>query len=219
MIWFFTIKRLECKKNGVYMLKKEDYEYFMSPNYNVLKKEDIDKYDIKAYSASHFNIYYICDNSIFFSVSDSTFQIIHKFTENDVQEKISFYDLPSEVSYNFNGNPLSIIYRDANRKGQPDQIKINYSTNNQVTYIRYFWHNNLGICVNDQLNLFFNNFFTEKIFDITTDYEQNELIDLIIEFFLNGKTSSLEIIFSELNIKSLDHINHEYSKIINLLQY
>ncbi|MBX9838679.1 MAG: hypothetical protein K2X69_10250 [Silvanigrellaceae bacterium] len=201
------------------MLSKEDYEYLMSPNYNFLKKEDIARYDMKAYSASQFNIYYVCANSIIFSASAETYQINVKFTEDIYKNKCSFYNLPTEINYNFRGNPTSIIYKKVDREGKPDYISFTYAQNGVLSSLKFYWHDENQICINDKLNKFFNKFFNEKIFDITVDYDQSDILDLVVDFYLNKKEAQLEKIFNGLNITKLDHINKEYANLVKILKY
>lgn len=201
------------------MNNKEDYDYLMSTNYNRLLEEDIIKYQIKSYSASQFNIYYIFNQNTTFTVSHETGQIINKFTKDESKNKISFFNLPSEISYNFHGNPTNIHFQKLDNKGAPDLIKFNYAKNLLLSGLTFYWHDKLGICLNQKLNIFFKKFFNESIFDITTDYDQSEILDIFIDYYLKGKSEILIKILKDLNIKNLDHVNKEYSKLIKMIDY
>lgn len=199
-------------------MNQSDYEYLMSLNYNCLKEIDILNYNMKSFGASSFNIYYICEN-LTFSVSYETNQINTKFTEDEFNGKKSFYNLPAEVNYNFKGNLTSILYKIPDMKGKPDKIIFNYAQNGLLIEPKFFWHDQFSICINKDINKFFNTFFNEKIFDITTEYDQSVIFDTIIYFHLNKRESELLKIFKDLGIKNLDHLKNEDTTILELLIY
>lgn len=198
-------------------MNKKDFSYLMDPSYKVLLDSDKEKYCLSAISATHFNIHYMGENIVFVVLDDGTQNIVRKYTVNDYDKKISYYDLPSEIDYDFNNQVVRIKYYPPLNNGRPDIIMYSYSTNHQVISTKYYWNDQYGVCFNHSLNKFFNDYIVEKVFDITVDYDCSDLFNLLISEIKNGNESSLRTILKQLDIRSIDHLQSEYTSLIEML--
>lgn len=200
-------------------MNKEDYEYFIAESYSVLLPEDIEKYGIAFFLQTHFNIHYIYDSFTFILTDDGTNSIIKKFNKNLSARKESEYDLPAQITYNFNGKPVLIYYKNANTFGRPTKTLHNYSVNGTLIDSKYYWYDASETRLyNDELNEFFNHFFMEKIFDISLDYTDTPLMNLIIMEVLNGNKDFVKKCFKDLDIKSIEDLNESNMVLFEILK-
>lgn len=193
-------------------MNKTIYEYFMAESYTILLEEDIEKYGIVPLIRTHFNVHYIYDSLTFIVNDDGTNTISKKFNKDDNEKKSSLYDLPAQVTYNFKQKPVLIYYKHADTKGGPTKILLNYSVNGLLIEKKYFWYDFNDIkFYNDELNIFFNEFFLEKVFDISLDYDESDIMKELIYMYLNGEEDEIREAFKCLNINSLKSIRDSES--------
>ena len=200
-------------------MNKEDYEYFIAESYSVLLPEDIEKYGIVSFLQTHFNIHYIYDSFTFIVNDDGSNSIIKKFNKNSSDRKESEYDLPAQITYSFTGQPVLIYYKNANTYGKPTKTLNNYAVNGALLDSKYFWYDHSdSILLNDQLNEFFNHFFMEKIFDITLDYKDTPLMNLIIMEVLKGNKEFVKNCFKDLHIQSMEDLTEANLTLFEMLK-
>lgn len=193
-------------------MNKSDYEYFMAESYSVLLEEDIQKYGIAPFITTHFNIHYVYDSLTFIVSDDGTNSIMKKFNKDNQERKSSLYNLPAQITYNFKHQPILIYYKHADRKGAPTKTLLNYSVNGVLLEKKYFWYDYNDVNLyNDILNHFFNECFLEKIFDISLDYDESEIMNILIELVIKGKKEEIKRIFKELDITSIQSIKDSQS--------
>lgn len=200
-------------------MNKKDYEYFIAESYSVLLPEDIEKYGIVLFLQTHFNLHYVYDSFTFIVTDDGSNNIIKKFNKNSLERKESEYDLPAQITYSFTGKPVLIYYKNANTNGKPTKTLRNYSVNGALLESKYFWYDKSdSILYNDKLNEFFNHFFMEKIFDISLDYQDNPLMNLIIMEVLKGNTEFVKNCFKDLHIQSIDDLTESNLALFEMIK-
>jgi len=199
-------------------MNEKDLSYLMDPNYKVLLDTDKEKFCFRAILATHFNIHYMSENIVIVILDDGSQNIVRKYTVNDYDKKVGYYNLPSEIDYDFHSQIIKIKYYPPLDNGSPDIIIHSYSTNQQKINTKYYWNDKYGVCFNQSLNKFFNDYIIEKVFDITIDYDSSELFKLLISELKKGNEKSLRIILKDLDIKSIDHLQSEYTALIEILQ-
>lgn len=200
-------------------MNKEDYEYFIAESYSILLPEDIEKYGIVFFLQTHFNIHYIYDSFTFIVANDGTNIIIKKFNKNLSDRKESEYNLPAQITYNFKEQPVLIYYKNANTFGKPTKTLHNYAVNGALLDSKYFWYDlSETRLYNDELNEFFNHFFMEKIFDISLDYTDTPLMNLIIMEVLQGNKDFVKKCFKDLEIQSIDDLTDSNMVLFEILK-
>lgn len=197
---------------------KEDYEYLMSDSYSILLPEDIEKFEMYPFLSTHFHVHYSYESLTFIVSDDGSNKIVKKFNKNDKDYKSSLYNLPAQITYNYHGSPMLILYRHADTHGLPHKSIHNYSVNNVLIDSKFYWYDDNEILLNPKLNKFFNQFFMEKMFDVTLDYDGSPVMNFVINAVLHDETDKLIKAFKILDITSLDHINQSYSELLAMVQ-
>ena len=199
-------------------MNEKDLSYLMDPNYKVLLDSDKEKFCLQSILATHFNIHYMGENIIIVILDDGSQNIVRKYTISDYNKKFGYYNLPSEIDYDFHSQVIRIKYYPPLDNGAPDIIVYSYSTNQQLISTKYYWNDQYGVGLNPYFNKFFNDYIVEKVFDITVDYDGSELFKLIISELKKGNEQSLRLILKQLEIRSIDHLQSEYTTLIEMLQ-
>ena len=119
----------------------------------------------------------------------------------------------------YGSQKVLIYYKNANTYGKPTKTLNNYAVNGALLDSKYFWYDHSdSILLNDQLNEFFNHFFMEKIFDITLDYKDTPLMNLIIMEVLKDNKEFVKNCFKDLHIQSMDDLTESNMALFEMLQ-
>lgn len=199
-------------------MNKQELSYLMDPEYKILLDTDKEKFSLRAILATHFNVHYMGENIVIVILDDGSQQIVRKYTINDYNTKFSYYNLPSEIDYDFHSQIIRTKYFPPLDNGSPDIIVYSYSSNHHIISTKYYWNDEHGVSFNPLLNRFFNDYIVEKVFDITVDYNSSDLFKLLISEVKKGNDKSLRKILKDLDIRSIDHIQSEYTTLIEMLR-
>lgn len=203
-------------------MNEADFNYLMSFDYNCVLKDDISRYGLNFISLEADKLLFIGDSIIFQVIDEKTstseiYHIIKKYTIDNSEHKKKYFNLPSEISYYRDGKIKRVRYEPVNIDGSPDVINYDYSDNTLSK--SYSWHDKNTFPINEKINDFFNSYFPEYNFDISSYYDDSDILKIIIVWIKEQKTTQLSAILKDMNVHHLDDLKKSHYSLIEMLQF